>query len=127
VTGKQRRTARCRHVSDRVTGQCWVLNYLDVSIEAPPSVVPHRHLCDITGLEVRTFSLLSSPPLTLPSQKAPYTDPATGIRYHDKSVYEIVKGLVSPSLVLLLPVRVSTTDITLPFAADHEYSKGLSI
>ncbi|KAF9527233.1 hypothetical protein CPB83DRAFT_815956 [Crepidotus variabilis] len=45
------------------------------TVEAPPSVLPHRHLCDITGLE------------------APYTDPATGLRYHDKSVYEIVKGL----------------------------------
>jgi len=45
------------------------------TIEAPPSVIPHKHLCDITGLE------------------APYTDPATGLRYHDKSVYEIVKGL----------------------------------
>ncbi|KAF8898050.1 hypothetical protein CPB84DRAFT_1709935 [Gymnopilus junonius] len=45
------------------------------TIEAPPSVIPHKHLCDITGLD------------------APYTDPATGLRYHDKSVYEIVKGL----------------------------------
>ncbi|KIM36334.1 hypothetical protein M413DRAFT_449215 [Hebeloma cylindrosporum] len=45
------------------------------TIEAPPSVIPHKHLCDITGLE------------------APYTDPTTGLRYHDKSVYEIVKGL----------------------------------
>ncbi|PPQ63538.1 hypothetical protein CVT24_004768 [Panaeolus cyanescens] len=49
------------------------------TIEAPPSVLPHRHLCDITGLE------------------APYTHPATGLRYHDKSVYEIVKGL-NPSM-----------------------------
>jgi len=45
------------------------------TIEAPPSVLPHLHLCDITGLE------------------APYTDPATGLRYHDKNVYEIIKGL----------------------------------
>ncbi|KAF8801166.1 hypothetical protein BYT27DRAFT_7115718, partial [Phlegmacium glaucopus] len=45
------------------------------TIEAPPSVLPHIHLCDITGLE------------------APYTDPATGLRYHDKNVYEIIKGL----------------------------------
>ncbi|TCD66892.1 chromatin-remodeling complex subunit ies6 [Steccherinum ochraceum] len=45
------------------------------SIEAPPSVLPQRHYCDITGLE------------------APYTDPATGLRYHDKSVYELIKGL----------------------------------
>lgn len=26
---------------------------IDTTIEAPPSVLPHRHLCDITGLEVR--------------------------------------------------------------------------
>ncbi|KAF9463743.1 hypothetical protein BDZ94DRAFT_586738 [Collybia nuda] len=45
------------------------------SIEAPPSVLPQRHWCDITGLE------------------APYTDPATGLRYHDKSVYDVIKGL----------------------------------
>ncbi|KIM72848.1 hypothetical protein PILCRDRAFT_737092 [Piloderma croceum F 1598] len=45
------------------------------SIEAPPSFMPQRHYCDITGLE------------------APYTDPATGLRYHDKSIYELIKGL----------------------------------
>ncbi|KIM55352.1 hypothetical protein SCLCIDRAFT_304558 [Scleroderma citrinum Foug A] len=49
------------------------------SIEAPPSLLPPRHYCDITGLE------------------APYTDPKTGLRYHDKSVYELIKGL-SPSM-----------------------------
>ncbi|KAJ3536222.1 hypothetical protein NMY22_g6129 [Coprinellus aureogranulatus] len=49
------------------------LNYL--SIEAPPSLLPQRHYCDITGLE------------------APYTDPATGLRYHDKSVYALIQGL----------------------------------
>ncbi|KAF5371354.1 hypothetical protein D9615_009706 [Tricholomella constricta] len=45
------------------------------SIEAPPSVLPQKHYCDITGLE------------------APYTDPTTGLRYHDKSVYDVVKSL----------------------------------
>lgn len=45
------------------------------SIEAPPSILPQGRYCDITGLE------------------APYTDPATGLRYHDKSVYEVVKSL----------------------------------
>ncbi|EIN04710.1 hypothetical protein PUNSTDRAFT_76027 [Punctularia strigosozonata HHB-11173 SS5] len=45
------------------------------SIEAPPSLLPQRRYCDITGLE------------------APYTDPTTGLRYHDKSIYEIIKGL----------------------------------
>ncbi|THH11335.1 hypothetical protein EW146_g8079 [Bondarzewia mesenterica] len=46
-----------------------------LSIEAPPSVLPPKHYCDITGLE------------------APYTDPVTGLRYHDKSIYELIKGL----------------------------------
>ncbi|KAI0725299.1 hypothetical protein C8Q72DRAFT_853139 [Fomitopsis betulina] len=45
------------------------------SIEAPPSVLPQRRYCDITGLE------------------GPYTDPATGLRYHDKSVYDVIRGL----------------------------------
>ncbi|KAH9958668.1 hypothetical protein BGW80DRAFT_1373374, partial [Lactifluus volemus] len=46
-----------------------------LSIEAPPSVLPQRRYCDITGLE------------------APYTDPITGLRFHDKSIYELIKGL----------------------------------
>ncbi|KAJ3937663.1 MAG: YL1 nuclear protein C-terminal domain-containing protein [Lentinula lateritia] len=49
-----------------------------LSIEAPPSVLPHKHYCDITGLE------------------APYTDPVTGLRYHDKDVYALIKEM-SPS------------------------------
>lgn len=55
---------------------------VDSSIEAPPSLIPQRHYCDITGLE------------------APYTDPATGLRYHDKSVYELIKGLVSVRILV---------------------------
>ncbi|KAF8480781.1 hypothetical protein DFH94DRAFT_427931 [Russula ochroleuca] len=46
-----------------------------LSIEAPPSVLPQRRYCDITGLE------------------APYTDPITGLRFHDKSIYELIKSL----------------------------------
>jgi hypothetical protein len=30
--------------------------HLDLSIEAPPSVLPQRRYCDITGLEVRESS-----------------------------------------------------------------------
>ncbi|KAF8344940.1 hypothetical protein F5887DRAFT_968625 [Amanita rubescens] len=45
------------------------------SIDAPPSVWPPQHYCDITGLE------------------APYTDPGTGLRFHDKSIYQLIKGL----------------------------------
>ncbi|KAJ8076906.1 chromatin-remodeling complex subunit ies6 [Marasmius tenuissimus] len=45
------------------------------SIEAPPSFLPQKHWCDITGLE------------------APYTDPTTGLRYHDKDVFTLIKGM----------------------------------
>ncbi|KAJ3729146.1 YL1 nuclear protein C-terminal domain-containing protein [Lentinula guzmanii] len=51
--------------------------FLDLSIEAPPSVLPQKHYCDITGLE------------------APYTDPVTGLRYHDKDVYALIKEMAS--------------------------------
>ncbi|KAF9451433.1 hypothetical protein P691DRAFT_807789 [Macrolepiota fuliginosa MF-IS2] len=57
------------------------------SIEAPPSVWPQGRYCDITGLE------------------APYTDPATGLRYHDKSVYEVVKSLSTSAAKEYLSAR----------------------
>ncbi|KAG5719372.1 Chromatin-remodeling complex subunit ies6 [Termitomyces sp. T112] len=57
------------------------------SIEAPPSLLPHKHYCDITGLE------------------APYTDPATGLRYHDKSVYDVIKNLSTSSAKEYLATR----------------------
>lgn len=58
-----------------------------LSIEAPPSVLPQKHYCDITGLE------------------APYTDPVTGLRYHDKSIYELIKGLSSSAAKNYLSAR----------------------
>ncbi|KAJ6460963.1 hypothetical protein C8R45DRAFT_1028788 [Mycena sanguinolenta] len=57
------------------------------SIEAPPSLMPQRHYCDITGLE------------------APYTDPATKLRYHDKSIYELIKGLSASAVKEYLAAR----------------------
>ncbi|KAL1954514.1 hypothetical protein VTO42DRAFT_1074 [Malbranchea cinnamomea] len=45
------------------------------SIEAPPSVKPKKKYCDITGLP------------------APYTDPKTGLRYHDKEIFQVVRSL----------------------------------
>jgi hypothetical protein len=41
-------------VSGGLTEHCG----LDLSIEAPPSVLPQRRYCDITGLEVRESSEL---------------------------------------------------------------------
>ncbi|KAJ7026100.1 hypothetical protein C8F04DRAFT_120698 [Mycena alexandri] len=62
-----------------------ILTY--TSIEAPPSLLPQKHYCDITGLE------------------APYTDPATKLRYHDKSIYELIKGLSASSVKEYLAAR----------------------
>lgn len=45
------------------------------NIEATPSLLPAKKYCDITGLE------------------AGYTDPRTKLRYHNKEVYEVVKGM----------------------------------
>ncbi|EEB07220.1 Ino80 complex subunit Ies6 [Schizosaccharomyces japonicus yFS275] len=46
-----------------------------VSIEAPPSFIPQKKFCDITGL------------------LAPYTDPKTGLRYHNAEIYSILQEL----------------------------------
>ncbi|WFC97188.1 chromatin-remodeling complex subunit ies6 [Malassezia brasiliensis] len=51
------------------------------SVEAPPSLLPAKRYCDITGLQVRGQ-------LT----QAPYTDPKTRLRYHSAEIYDIVKG-----------------------------------
>ncbi|KAL8720409.1 MAG: hypothetical protein Q9225_002729 [Loekoesia sp. 1 TL-2023] len=47
------------------------------NIESAPSLHPahQKHYCDITGLP------------------APYTDPKTRLRYHDKEVFEVVRSL----------------------------------
>ncbi|KAK9467757.1 hypothetical protein V1512DRAFT_259987 [Lipomyces arxii] len=46
-----------------------------INVEAPPSVLPRKFWCDVTGLS------------------APYKMPGTGLRYHSKDVYEAIKQL----------------------------------
>ncbi|KAK7457061.1 chromatin-remodeling complex subunit ies6 [Stygiomarasmius scandens] len=58
-----------------------------ISIEAPPSFLPQKHYCDLTGLE------------------APYTDPHTGLRYHDRHVYALIKGLSASTAKEYLSAR----------------------
>jgi INO80 complex subunit C len=65
----------------------------DISIEAPPSFLPQKKYCDITGLEVCLYLFLRHA-LPYLCVQAAYTDPQTGLRYHDKSVYELIRGLV---------------------------------
>ncbi|KAG8777658.1 chromatin-remodeling complex subunit ies6, partial [Serendipita sp. 397] len=60
------------------------------SIEAPPSFIPLRRYCDITGLE------------------GPYKDPKTGLRYHDLGVYNYIQGLNPATIQAHLSTRGST-------------------
>lgn len=56
-----------------------------MTIEAPPSVLPPKKYCDITGLD------------------APYIDPKSRLRYHNAEVYAILKTFVRlPSLPFAL-------------------------
>jgi len=57
------------------------------SIEAPPSFLPLRRYCDITGLE------------------APYRDPKTKLRYHDLGVYNYLQNLNPATIQAHLSVR----------------------
>jgi INO80 complex subunit C len=74
------------------------MGLVDTTIEAPPSILPQKRYCDITGLEVCPlfFLLRSALDQSLPvfKPKGPYTDPSSSLRYHDKSIYEAIKGLV---------------------------------
>jgi len=45
------------------------------NIESAPSLAHSKHYCDITGLS------------------APYTDPKTRLRYHDKEIFGVVRSL----------------------------------
>ncbi|KAI5479246.1 hypothetical protein MNV49_003940 [Pseudohyphozyma bogoriensis] len=44
------------------------------SVEAPPSILPQKRYCDVTGLE------------------APYKDPKSTLRYHNVEVYDVIKS-----------------------------------
>lgn len=45
------------------------------NIESAPSMAPQKRYCDVTGLS------------------APYQDPKTRLRYHDKEVFSLIRGL----------------------------------
>ncbi|KAJ6475720.1 hypothetical protein C8R47DRAFT_1142231, partial [Mycena vitilis] len=44
-------------------------------------------------------------PVLTSHRHAPYTDPATKLRYHDKSIYELIKGLSASSVKDYLAAR----------------------
>lgn len=63
------------------------LSFVVINIEAPPSLLPKRKYCDVTGLE------------------AHYTDPKTGLRYHSAQVYAFIKKLSTAQIQECLSFR----------------------
>ncbi len=61
------------------------------NIESAPTLAPTKHYCDITGLQ------------------APYTDPKTRLRYHDKETFAVVRGLGQGVAEMYLEARGAHT------------------
>ncbi|KAJ3088213.1 chromatin-remodeling complex subunit ies6 [Quaeritorhiza haematococci] len=57
------------------------------NIEVPPSILPAKKYCDITGLE------------------APYTDPQSGLRYHNMEVFQYIRTLPQHQIQEYLKLR----------------------
>jgi INO80 complex subunit C len=75
----------------------------DMIIEAPPSVIPPKKYCDITGLEVSLCFSCSQPQFSGSYHhadscsfytQAPYIDPKSRLRYHNAEVYELIRTFV---------------------------------
>ena len=66
-------------------------SYTYTSIAAAPSFKPKQRYCDITGLP------------------APYQDPKTGLRYHNKEIYAVVKTLSTAQVQEYLAARGANT------------------
>ncbi|CEQ39693.1 SPOSA6832_01247, partial [Sporobolomyces salmonicolor] len=57
------------------------------SVEAPPSLMPQKKYCDVTGLEAK------------------YVDPKSTLRYHNPEVYEVIKSFQPAVIQAYLAVR----------------------
>ncbi|KAG8906061.1 chromatin-remodeling complex subunit ies6, partial [Tulasnella sp. 408] len=81
------------------------------TIEAPPSLIPATRYCDITGLEVRSlpgaayYIYREKANTSCFGCKAPYTDPLTGLRYHDKDVFAHIRTLKPSAVQAYLSLR----------------------
>lgn len=57
------------------------LSRSDHTVSAPPSLLPAKKYCDITGLPAK------------------YTDPKTKLHYRGLDVLDVIRGLVSSSYI----------------------------
>ena len=88
-----RKNNRNRPLKQLLSTEAGVVRGVDVptyqNIEAPPSLQPQGKYCDITGLPAK------------------YTDPRTGLRYHDAEIYAIVKTMSVDAAQAYLQLRNS--------------------
>lgn len=88
-----RKNNRNRPLKQLLSAEASVVRAVDVptfqNIEAPPSLQPQGKYCDITGLPAK------------------YTDPRTGLRYHDAEIYAIAKSMSVDAAQAYLQLRNS--------------------
>jgi INO80 complex subunit C len=64
-----------------------------VSVQAPPSMLPAKKYCDITG------------------QVAKYTHPQTKLRYSEADLYQVISGLTTDQIEAYLELRGANATI----------------
>ncbi|GAA6006838.1 hypothetical protein JCM10207_009111 [Rhodosporidiobolus poonsookiae] len=80
---REQRRKRREEVTQGVLRE--VVSY--ASVEAPPSLLPPKRYCDVTGLEAK------------------YLDPKSTLRYHNPEVYDVVRGFQPAVIQGYLAVR----------------------
>ncbi|KAJ1964893.1 Co-chaperone [Dipsacomyces acuminosporus] len=84
----QKRWKNLKQISAHEQAQDWPVEFpTHWSIDAPPSLIPQKKYCDITGLPAK------------------YTDPKTNVRYYSAEVYQIIKTLPPGSEQQYLALR----------------------
>ena len=66
-----------------------------MSIEAPPSLLPAKRYCDVTGLPVGSPLLCR---VQLTTFKAPYKEPKSGLRYNSVEMFELIRQMACRNL-----------------------------
>lgn len=89
------------------TPPCPRSNHADASVEVPPSIKPRRKYCDITGLPVLLMVAVALASLIL--WQTEYSDPKTGLRYYNATVYQYIRTLSPEGVQQYLRLRNAHT------------------
>ncbi|GAA5887059.1 hypothetical protein JCM16303_007120 [Sporobolomyces ruberrimus] len=82
---KEKRKKKVQQEEELMKAFSEVVSYS--SVEAPPSLLPPKKYCDVTGLEAK------------------YVDPKSTLRYHNPEIYELVKTFQPAVIQAYLGVR----------------------